>query len=78
MPMANSIQPLSTAGLLATVSAEVSVYILQVWVMEMNYAPSPWAWPVGLTLGTLLIGCLGVYSCRRVVSSPPVAVLREL
>ena len=37
---------------------------------------SPWL--AGLLAGMLLIGGLGVYSCRRVVSSPPVALLREL
>jgi putative ABC transport system permease protein len=66
------------AGLLATVAAEMSVAILQIWVMDMNYAPSPWLWPLGITLGTVLIAGLGVFSCRRVVSHPPVAVLREL
>jgi putative ABC transport system permease protein len=66
------------AGFLATVAAEFSVYILQVRVMEMAYAPSPWVWPLGLLAGMVLIGGLGVYSCRRVVSSPPLALLREL
>jgi putative ABC transport system permease protein len=66
------------AGLLATVAAELSVYILQTWVMDMYYTPSPWIWPLGLLCGGLLVGALGVFSCRRVVSSPPVALLREL
>jgi putative ABC transport system permease protein len=66
------------AGLLATVAAELSVFILETQVMEMSYRPSPWIWPVGLLSGMLLIGLLGVYSCRRVVDTPPVAVLREL
>ncbi len=66
------------AGLLATVSAELSVYMLQTWVMDMVYSPSPWVWPVGIGSGMVLIGSLGVYSCRKVVSSPPVALLREL
>ena len=66
------------AGLLATVAAELSVYMLQEWVMDMRYAPSPWVWPLGIGAGMLLIGGLGVFSCRRVVSSPPVALLREL
>jgi putative ABC transport system permease protein len=66
------------AGLLATVAAELSVYMLQTWVMDMFYSPSPWVWPVGIGSGMLLIGSLGVYSCRKVVSSPPVALLREL
>lgn len=66
------------AGLLATVAAELSVYVLQVHVMDMRYSPSPWVWPVGVVSGMVLIAALGLFSCRRVVSSPPLAVLREL
>jgi putative ABC transport system permease protein len=66
------------AGLLATVAAEASAWLLQEVVMDMPYAPTPWLWPVGLGAGTVLIGSLGVYSCRQVVTSPPLAVLREL
>jgi putative ABC transport system permease protein len=66
------------AGLLATVGAELSVYILQAQVMDMDYSPSPWVWPIGVGGGALLIAVLGVFSCRKVVSSPPLAVLREL
>ncbi len=66
------------AGLLATVAAELSVYMLQEWVMDMRYSPSPGVWPLGIGAGILLIGGLGVFSCRRVVSSPPVSLLREL
>lgn len=66
------------AGLLATVAAEFSVFILQTQAMDMTYAATPWVWPFGLLGGTVLIGALGVYSCRKVVSSSPVAVLREL
>jgi putative ABC transport system permease protein len=66
------------AGLLATAGAELSVYILQEWVMDMRYSPSPWIWPLGIGAGMALIGSLGVFSCRKVVSSPPVALLREL
>ena len=66
------------AGLLATVAAELSVYMLQEWVMDMRYTPSPWVWPLGIGAGVVLIGGLGVFSCRKVVSSPPVALLREL
>jgi putative ABC transport system permease protein len=66
------------AGILATVAAEASVFMLQEWVMDMRYSPSPWVWPLGIGAGIVLIGGLGVFSCRRVVSSPPVALLREL
>jgi len=66
------------AGLLAVMGAELSVYVLQTQAMEMDYRPSPWLWPVGVGAGALAIAALGVWSCRKVVSTPPVAVLREL
>ncbi|MEH6570553.1 MAG: FtsX-like permease family protein, partial [Halioglobus sp.] len=66
------------AGLLATIAAEISVAILQTFVLDMTYAPTPMVWPLGIGVGIVMIGGLGVFSCRRVVSSPPLAVLREL
>jgi putative ABC transport system permease protein len=66
------------AGVLATISAELSVWILQVQVLDMRYIPHPALWVVGPLTGVLLIGLLGVWSCRQVVSTPPVLVLREL
>ena len=66
------------SGLLATIAAEVSTYFLQTRVMELNYTPTPWIWPLGVIAGMVLIGGLGVFSCRKVVSSPPVVLLRDL
>ena len=66
------------AGLLAVVGAELSVFILQEQAMDLRYVPSPWMWPLGLFAGVVLIGGLGTLSCRRAVSRPPLAVLREL
>jgi len=66
------------AGLLATFAAELSVYILQTQVLELGYSLSPGLWPIGILSGMFLIGGLGVFSCRKVVSSPPVALLRDL
>jgi len=66
------------AGLLATFAAEVSVYILQTQVLELGYSISPALWPIGILSGMFLIGGLGVFSCRKVVSSPPVALLRDI
>jgi putative ABC transport system permease protein len=66
------------AGLLAVAAAELSVYILQTRAMEMTYTASPWMWPLGMLSGSLLIGSLGVFSCRKVVSTAPLAVLRDL
>ncbi|MEP5764518.1 MAG: FtsX-like permease family protein [Halieaceae bacterium] len=66
------------AGLLATVAAEIAVAILQTQALDMSYSPHPEIWLLGPLLAVLMIGALGVWNCRRVVSSPPLLVLREL
>ncbi len=66
------------AGLLATFGAELSVYILQTQVMDLTYSMSPQLWPVGLISGVLIIGGLGVFSCRKVVYSSPIVLLRDI
>jgi putative ABC transport system permease protein len=66
------------AGSLATVAAEISVYILQTQALDMSYSPHPLIWLLGPTVAVLMIGALGVWNCRKVVSSPPLLVLREL
>lgn len=66
------------AGLLATVAAEIAVYILQTRALDMRYSTHPEIWLLGPAAAVLLIGALGVWNCRRVVSSPPLLVLREL
>ena len=66
------------AGLLAAAAAELSVYILQTLVMDMRYTPTLWIWPLGVLSGALVVGSLGVFNCRKVVSVAPVTVLREL
>jgi len=66
------------AGILAVVGAECSVYLLQTRVLDMSYSPNPELWPLGLAAGSLIIASLGVWSCRSVVSTSPLRVLREL
>lgn len=66
------------AGVLATVAAELSVFILQTQVLAMDYSPHPMLWLVGPAVAVLMIGALGVWNCRRVVSTPPLLVLREI
>lgn len=66
------------AGLLAGVGAEVAAWGLQTQVFSMSWAPTPIMWVLGPLLGALIVGGLGVWSCRRVVNVPPVVILREV
>ena len=66
------------AGLLATVAAEIAVAILQTQALDMDYSANPALWGLGPLVAVILIGALGVWNTRKVVSSPPLLVLREL
>jgi putative ABC transport system permease protein len=66
------------AGGLAGVGAEAATYALQTRVFDMSWTPTPLMWWLGPVIGALVVGCLGVWSCRHVVRTPPVVLLREV
>lgn len=65
------------AGVLAAVGAEVTVFLLQEQVFELDGSLHPWVWLGGPLVGVLVIGAIGTLSTRRVVDTPPAIVLRE-
>ena len=66
------------AGALASVGAEVAAWGLQTRVFDMTWAPTMTMWWLGPTVGAVIVGALGVWSCRRVVRVPPIQLLREV
>ena len=66
------------AGLLAVLGSEILLMGLQHWVLDVPVRPHWQMWIIGTTLGALVIGVLGVISCRRVVTAAPAVVLREI
>lgn len=66
------------AGVLAAVAGESAFWALQTFVFEFDYKPSPRFWLPTIVGAALLIGTLGLWNCRRVVTVAPVKVLREL
>lgn len=66
------------AGLLAVAGAELSVFVIQRELMDLEPTLHPWLWPIGPLVGAVVIAGAGYQACRRVVNSPPLAVLRGL
>lgn len=68
----------AVAGVIAVLGAEALLLGLQVKVFNMPMAAHYELWFAGPLLGALLVGALGVWSCRKVIITPPAVVLREL
>jgi putative ABC transport system permease protein len=66
------------AGILATVGAEITVFMLETQIFELDYEVNPQLWVLGPVVGVILIGSVGTFATRRVVDTPPASVLREL
>ena len=66
------------AGLLATIGSEVTVFMLETRVFELEYAVNPHLWVLGPVVGMVLIGLAGILATRRLVETPPATVLREV
>ena len=66
------------SGLVAVVGAEVTVALLQVQVFDLPAQIHPLMWVLGPLVGTVLILGVGLTGTRRLISSPPILVLRGL
>lgn len=66
------------SGIVAVVGAEVTVALLQANVFQLKVQFHPWLWLFGPLASALLIMLVGIIGTRKLVSSPPMAVLRGL
>ena len=66
------------AGIVAAVGAEITVWALNSEVFELSTRLHPWLWAGGPLLGIAVIASVGYLGTRKLVASPPIAVLREV
>lgn len=66
------------AGAIAVFGSEILLMALQYKVFNMQPSLHYEVWLAGPIIGALLVGAFGVWNCRRVITTPPAAVLREL
>jgi putative ABC transport system permease protein len=65
------------AGVLAALGATGIGLVLAQRVFDLDYVVSPALWPMGLAVGSTLVGLTGTLATRKAVREPPVTVLRE-
>lgn len=65
------------AGALGALGATVIGLVLAQRVFDLDYTVSPVLWPVGLLVGSVLVGLTGTLATRKAVNEPPVNVLRD-
>jgi putative ABC transport system permease protein len=66
------------AGALAALGAETVAWFVQARLMELAFRVHPLVWVLGPVAGAVVAALLGAFTCRRVVDTPPVVVLREV
>ena len=66
------------AGIVAACGAELTVYLVETHLLDMEHELRPEYWPIGPIAGALLIAAVGYFGTRKLVNVPPVRVLREL
>ncbi|WP_439133362.1 ABC transporter permease [Pseudomaricurvus sp.] len=66
------------SGIMAAAGSEILLLSIQYWVLDMPLSFHWGIWVWGILGSSLLVGTLGVISCRKVVSTPPGLMLREL
>jgi len=64
------------AGTVAAVGALATGWLVSEAVFRLPWTLNAWVLPLGATLGALGVGAAGLLAVRRLVDTPPVAVLR--
>ena len=66
------------AGILATLGSEITVFVLEREIFELDYNLNPQLWLLGPMTGIVLIGVIGTFATLKVVRTPPASVLKEV
>ena len=66
------------AGIVAVIGAEITVFALNREIFELPTSLHFWLWGTGPAIGMAMIATVGYLGTRKLVSSPPATVLREV
>lgn len=65
------------AGLIGVLGAEIVIALLYWRIFDLDYTLTWWAWALVPPASAILIGFAGIWSSHRILSRPPVTILRE-
>ncbi|WP_299268560.1 FtsX-like permease family protein [uncultured Psychrosphaera sp.] len=66
------------AGLIAALVAEVSLYLLQSQMFNMDWVPHPDLWLIGPVSGAVFVALVGTISTRSLLKMTPSELIRQL
>jgi putative ABC transport system permease protein len=66
------------AGILGAIIAVVLGYVVSVYVLDLQYLHNSWIWVIGPLGGAVGVGLSGTLGTRKVLSRPPLSVIREI
>lgn len=64
------------SGIIAVIGAELSLYFIQTRLFDLGFDPHYWMWLITPITAAVMIASIGALSTRKVVSTPPIQVLR--
>ncbi len=66
------------SGFLAGAMAELSLYLIQTQVLDMQWQAHPWLWLLAALAGGLTVGLAGRVACRPLLSRSALSQIRQL
>ena len=66
------------AGIVGVIGAEFTVYLIESKILELPYSLRPQMWLLGPAIGAVIIAVVGYLGTRKLVSQPPMRILREV
>ena len=66
------------AGLIAALTTELALWLIQTLVIEMPWQPHPSLWLLATTVGSLFVALIGIRACKPLTKLAPNELIRNL
>jgi len=66
------------AGFIAALTTELALWLLQTFVIEMQWQPHPMLWLGATVIGSVFVALIGTRACKDLTQLPPNELIRNL